>query len=72
MDITKTMSSIMTLAKLGGTMIPMFMKAASDGKITGLEIAEMVEAGARVLNISFDVDWADGWDDESGSYKEAA
>lgn len=61
----------MKIMTLGGTLIPMFLKAASDGKITGQEIAEMVAAGARVLNVSFNVDWAEGWDDEAGAYKEA-
>lgn len=66
--IAKVASSVYTLARLGGMLVPLFMKAASDGKITGMEIAEMIESAARVLDISFDVDWADGWDDEAGAY----
>ncbi|MEW8050794.1 MAG: hypothetical protein AB2809_10485 [Candidatus Thiodiazotropha sp.] len=55
--------------KIGGVIIPMFLKAAADGKITGLEIAEMITAVAKDIGVSFEIDWMAGWDEKSGSYK---
>jgi hypothetical protein len=65
----KAVTLLAKVSELGWKIIPMFIKAAADGRITGQEIAEMIQVGADVLDISFDVDWADGWDDNAGTYK---